>query len=273
MHVALALVGWLAGTALAQAAAPPAGSVYVALGSSFAAGPGVTTTVEGSPARCARSRDNYPHQLAALRGYRLVDASCSGATSRHLLGAWDELPPQLDALTADTALVTVTIGGNDLGYMGSLMAASRCAAQTSTQYCPGVVAPTDADYQAVAQRLRQVADEVRRRAPAARLLWVDYFTVLPAAGDCRAGPMRAAEATLLRGVATRLAQLTAAVAQDTGSQVLRLSQLTVDHHVCAADPWLNGFVRPPGDSPWAPYHPTLGGMTGAARALDALLGR
>lgn len=217
--------------------------------------------------------DNYPHQLARLRGYRLVDASCSGATSRHLLGAWEELPAQLDALTADTALVTVTIGGNDLGYMGSLMAASRCVQQAAAGPCPGVVAPADADYQEVAQRLRQVADEVRRRSPAARLVWVDYFTVLPADGECRAAPMAAAEAMLLRGVAARLAQLTAAVAQETRGELLRLSQLTADHHVCAAEPWLNGFARPPGDSPWAPYHPTLGGMTGAARALDALLGR
>jgi len=268
---------WCVGAVLActaaLAAAPPAGSVYVAMGSSFAAGPGVTTVAEGSPARCARSRDNYPHQLAQLRGYKLIDASCSGATSVHLLSAWNELPPQLDALPADAALVTVTIGGNDLAYMGSLMAASGCAARAQQGACAGVVAPADADYDAVAQRLRQIVGEVRRRAPKARLVFVDYFTVLPDGATCSAAPMSSADATLLRGVAARLAQLTAEVAQQGGADLLRLSQLTATHHVCAAEPWLNGFVRPAADSPWAPYHPTLQGMAGAARALDRLLGR
>ena len=257
----------------ALAAAPPSGSVYVAMGSSYAAGPGITTVVEGSPARCARSRDNYPHQLAQLRGYKLIDASCSGATTAHLLGNWNELAPQLDALTVDAALVTVTIGGNDLAYMGSLMAASGCAARGQQGSCAGVVTPTEADYQGVAARLRQILAEVRRRAPKARPVFVDYFTVLPEGATCTAAPMAAADATLLRDVAARLAALTAQVAQQGGAELLRLSQLTAAHHVCAAEPWLNGFVRPAGDSPWSPYHPTLQGMTGAARALDSLLER
>lgn len=265
---------WMvAACAVALAAAPPPGSIYVAMGSSFAAGPGITQVVEGSPPRCARSRDNYPHQLASLRGYTLVDASCSGATSHHLLGAWNELPPQLDALSADAALVTVTIGGNDLGYMGSLMAASGCATRAQQGGCAGVIMPAEADYEAVAQRLRQIVAQVHRRAPKARLVFVDYFTVLPEGATCSAAPMGAADATLLRAVAARLATLTAQVAQKGGAEVLRLSQVTATHHVCAAEPWLNGFVRPAGDSPWAPYHPTLQGMAGAAQALDGLLAR
>lgn len=50
-------------------------------------------------------------------GLNLVDVSCGGATTAHILGAWSELAPQIDAVTSDTKLVTVTIGGNDLNYV------------------------------------------------------------------------------------------------------------------------------------------------------------
>ena len=260
-----ALLAW------AAPAAPLArGDVYVALGSSYAAGPGIVPVVQGSPARCARSQLNYPHQLAQWRGLQLIDASCSGATTAHLLGPWNELPPQLDALTADARLVTVTIGGNDLAYMGSLMGASACAAAAP---CNAVKQPTEQDYAALGQRLARIAAEVHRRSPEAQLVFVDYFTVLPSQGGCAAAPLQAADASSLRAIAARLAQLTATAAREGGALLLPLAALSTDHGVCAAQPWLNGFQRPPGDVPFAAYHPTSAGMAAAASALDALLPR
>ena len=267
--------GFAAAVCVVLAWAAPAaplvrGDVYVALGSSYAAGPGIVPVVQGSPVRCARSQLNYPHQLAQLRDLQLIDASCSGATTAHLLGPWNELPPQLDALTADARLVTVTIGGNDLAYMGSLMAASACVADAP---CNAVKQPTEQDYAALGQRLARIAAEVHRRSPQAQLVFVDYFTVLPPQGGCTAAPLQAGDATALRGVAARLAQLTAAAAREGGALLLPLAALSADHGVCSAQPWLNGFQRPPGDVPFAAYHPTSAGMAAAARALDALLPR
>ena len=84
---------------LATAAVSAAATAqYVALGSSYAAGPGITPTVPGSPPRCARSAENYAHVLAQHRGLSLVDASCSGATTVDVLrGGQFGSPPQLDA--------------------------------------------------------------------------------------------------------------------------------------------------------------------------------
>ncbi len=54
---------------------------YVALGSSFAAGPGDVKRSEGSLALCFQSDANYPHLLARRYGLSLYDATCSGATT------------------------------------------------------------------------------------------------------------------------------------------------------------------------------------------------
>ena len=99
--VTLALGALYPFAALAQPASPPpAGSKYVAMGSSFAAGPGITTPDEGTPARCTRSKDNYARQLARRRGLKLTDVSCSGATTAHMAASQQTKngtnPPQLN---------------------------------------------------------------------------------------------------------------------------------------------------------------------------------
>ncbi|MEN9705771.1 MAG: hypothetical protein RLZZ393_1650 [Pseudomonadota bacterium] len=252
-----------------------AGDHYVAMGSSFAAGPGISTVEPGSPARCARSVDNYAHQLARRRGLSLTDATCSGATTAHLLGPWDELPPQLDALRADTRLVTVTVGGNDLGYMSGLMAASclGISAAAPGPNCRHAVEPDEAAYASVASRLQQIAAEVRRRSPQARLVFVDYATVLPASARCAAMPLSDEDTAISLATDARLRRLTAAVALENGATLLRAGDLTRDHHVCAADPWMNGYAKPDPAHPVAVYHPVKAGMTAVADALDRLLGR
>jgi hypothetical protein len=48
---------------------------YVALGSSFAAGPGIAPVVQKAALRSGR---NYPHQVAERLSLRLVDVTCTG---------------------------------------------------------------------------------------------------------------------------------------------------------------------------------------------------
>ena len=251
------------------------GAHYVAMGSSYAAGPGITPTVVDAPARCSRSNGNYAHQLARRRGLLLTDVSCSGATTAHVLGPWNELPAQLDALRVNTKLVTVTIGGNDLGYMGVLFGASCLGLQRAgagpQMTCSDVVLPTEQDYEGLAVRMRSIAKEVHRRSPDARLVFVDYVTVLPPMGHCDAAPMSDADADQARSVDARLRQITAQVALENGAELLDASAVTHGHDACAPDPWINGFPRP--DSPVlvVGFHPRLAGMKAVAHALDRLL--
>lgn len=272
----------LALNAANAAAAPksgiPSGSTYVALGSSFAAGPGITTLAADSPGRCGQSSDNYPRQLARALKLNLVDRSCGGATTVDVLkiGPLGQ-PPQVDGLTADARLVTVTIGGNDVRYMSGLSAAvCRNRADAFPEAARARTCSTPADFvldkafAATEEGLMAIAKEVRQRSPNARLVFVDYVTVLPSGPPCAAVAISAADADELRTRAERLARLTEKVAKATGADILKASDLTKGHDACAADPWVEGFVERQTSSqrPLASFHPRLAAMTAITAALD-----
>lgn len=81
----------------------------------MAAGPGIQPRTEGSPRAAGRSARNYPH---------LVGVTFSGATTAHVLtDSQRGAPPQVDALDGTETLVTVAIGGNDVGHVPMLFAA------------------------------------------------------------------------------------------------------------------------------------------------------
>jgi lysophospholipase L1-like esterase len=107
-----------------------AGSRYVAMGSSFAARRRIPSRVPGSPRRAGRSTGNYAHHVARALGLDLHDVTYSGATTSDILHrSAAGQPAQLDAVTPATRLVTITAGGNDVGYLPRLTLASlpgRC---------------------------------------------------------------------------------------------------------------------------------------------------
>ncbi|HEV2726681.1 MAG TPA: SGNH/GDSL hydrolase family protein, partial [Solirubrobacterales bacterium] len=99
---------------VAQAAAAPLR--YVALGDSYSAASGVLPPDLTAPPQCLRSIRNYPHAIAAATGAQLTDATCGAAeTGDFFEPQYSGVPPQLEAVTSDTELVTMTIGGNDSG--------------------------------------------------------------------------------------------------------------------------------------------------------------
>ncbi len=258
-------------TAPAQPAGPPAaGAKYVAMGSSFAAGPGITTSADEPATRCARSRDNYAHQIARRHDLKLTDVSCSGATTAHLLGPWNELKPQLDAVDGDTRLVTVTIGGNDVRLTTGLGAAACHTARAAGPCADLPASPTEAEWSELETRLGQIADQVHRRAPATRLVFVDYTSVLPPEGTCSALSLTAAQAEASRRINHRVVEITAKVARATGSGLVEASVLTAPHQACSAAPWANGYTSA-GDG--AAFHPRLAAHTAIAEALDRLIWR
>jgi lysophospholipase L1-like esterase len=254
-----------------------AGSHYVAMGSSFASGPGLqpASDTDAAARRCTRSSQNYAQQLASRLQLELTDVSCSGAKTSHVLGPWNELPPQVDALRADTRLVTLTIGGNDVGYIGGLASAScnalGLAAQLAGRPCSANVAPTEAAYVQTAAAMRAIVAEIQRRAPRARVVLVDYTRVLPAHGCCELTPLSDADADIGRAVAARLERITADVAHDTGAELLSAAQLSRGHDACSAEAWSDGYAKTTAGSARANYHPNLAGMTAIASALEQRL--
>lgn len=242
---------------------------YVALGSSMAAGPGVRPKAPDAPAASGRSAVNYPHLVAAQCGYDLVDVTFSGATTAHVLAeAQRDAPPQIEALDGSEALVTVTIGGNDAGYFAFLFAA--CVPRF-LRALP-VLGPIVRDRLDVAARedalavagesLVMVGREVRRRAPRARVLLVDYLTLLPPPG-APAPPMTADDADIGRHIGAMLERLTADAAEATGCELVRAGEASRAHHPWSAQPWTSCYGLPwPGRV--APLHPNASGMRAVA---------
>src|SRR3984957_20546701 len=98
---------------------------YVALGSSMAAGPGIRPSAAGAPFGAGRSARNYAHLVAERLKFDLIDVTFSGVTTAHVLaGRQRGAQPQIQALDGSEELVTITIGGNDVGYVPLLMAAT-----------------------------------------------------------------------------------------------------------------------------------------------------
>jgi lysophospholipase L1-like esterase len=238
---------------------------YVALGSSMAAGPGIRPQAPGAPFGSGRSARNYAHLVAERRDLNLVDVTFSGATTAHVLAERQRgARPQIDALDGSEDLVTITIGGNDVGYVPLLMAATL---PRPFRLLPTIGALFDRDAReraldGVGDSLCAIGTAVHRRAPRARAVFVDYLTLLPPDG-VPAPPLSAAEADLGRHVAARLEEATAAAAQATGCELVRAGEASRQHHGWSADPWAAGAGWP---LPWrpAPFHPNAAGMRAVA---------
>ena len=99
----------------------------MALGDSYAAGLDIPDQT-GATAGCGQSTSSYPFLVARSLRLKLTDMSCSSATIPSLSAAGARghgaNPAQLSALSATTALVTLGIGGNDVGWAGII---ARCA--------------------------------------------------------------------------------------------------------------------------------------------------
>jgi lysophospholipase L1-like esterase len=270
------VVPTLALITLVASAAAAGAAQYVALGSSYAAGPGIAPTVSGSPDRCARSAENYAHVLASKRGLSVVDVTCSGATTHDLLFAGQfGLPAQLDAVTPQTQWVTVTVGGNDVFYMANLIAMTCTAQSAAPQSAPGRCqvqpdAVVEARFRLLPDSLREVVTRVHLKSPQARVVFVTYFTVLPQQGTCSRVALTVEQADHMRAVAARLGDITRQVAKQTGSGLLDVAALSRSHDACTTDPWVFGARREAGES-IPPFHPNREAMREVGVALDAYM--
>jgi lysophospholipase L1-like esterase len=255
-------------------------SRYVALGSSMAAGPGIRPSADGAPFRAGRSARNYPHLVAEKLGHDLVDVTYSGATTANVLtDPQHGAPPQIDALDGSEDLVTVTIGGNDVGYVPSLMAAGLPRFVRSVPLLGGRVRemldPTARDRALVdvAESLKEVGRTLRQQSPRAKVLFVDYLTLLPPTGV--APPLSDVDVALGRHIADTLERLTGEAAADTGCEWVRAAEASREHHAWSERPWTmkpTKFGLPLPGRP-APLHPNAEGMRAVADLIVGIVGR
>jgi lysophospholipase L1-like esterase len=238
---------------------------YVALGDSYSAGP-LVTTVRSDPSGCVRSTDNYPAFLAGwleVESYR--DVTCSAADTSDLPGSQQvigggRVPPQLDALSDETDLVTLGIGGNDFGIFSSLVG---CAPGDAQACPPGLQQRLLRDASRVEARVAKAVRQISARAPEAEVLVVGYPQVLPAEDGCRAVPLPPGQLETAASVAQRLNDSLRGGAESAGATYVDLEAASEGHDVCAgAQAWINGPEMRLGVA--APFHPLLEGMRGVA---------
>lgn len=276
MQKALIGILALAPAGCAHVEAGPSGPVqYVAMGSSYAAGAGIGETKPGTPERCQRAANNYATLLAERLGFELNDQGCGGATTAHLLGNWDELPPQIDAVQADTDLVTITVGGNDLNYMGHVFGESCDPAvgftyKGKTRPCPSFELPTAADYAEVEQNLAAIGKEIHQRAPGSTVIFVQYVTLIPDT-NCPALQIPDEKLADIRAIGKGLAQATRNAAKASGALVLDVDRMSINHTACDAEPWSKAAPDPADTSPGAFWHPNAAGHAAIAEALAEFL--
>ena len=168
------------------------------------AGPGLPPqlapgTRPTAPSACLRSSDNYPSLTARALGLHLRDASCSGATTRDLTAPQGPgIPAQLSSLGSSTSLVSLGIGGNDLGFS---TIAENCVAVTPwgatrvgwscrSHYTAGGVDQLALAVQQVGAKVATALQEIRSRAPHARVFVIGYPDLLPRAGRDAGRPSR-----------------------------------------------------------------------------------
>lgn len=262
-----------------QAQAVNAGS-YVALGDSYTSAP-LVPDQDGIPAGCLRSSEDYPALVArALHTRSLTDVSCYGASTRNMTHPQDSLghgnPPQLSAVSAADSLVTVQVGGDDVGFSrilatcGALSLTDPFGSPCRDHYTAG---GTDQLAQAVSRTAPKVATvlrDVRARAPHARILLIGYPVILPASGSgCWPWvPIAHGDVPYLRSVEISLNAMLAAVAARAGAGYVDAYRGTVGHDACqpAGVKWVEGLIP---SSLAVPLHPNASGEKAVARLIVA----
>ncbi|MFC4517524.1 SGNH/GDSL hydrolase family protein [Streptomyces ehimensis] len=289
LRLALTALGAAAAVAAGTAATPataaeprPRVPRYVALGDSFTSGPSIPRQVN---ARCGRSDANYPsivrEELGIADRTSFTDASCGGATTDHM---WNRQgatgnDPQLDAISRDTSLVTLGIGGNDIGF-GEII--GRCIHPLGPvesiprdnpcqrYFTRNGVDELDKRVNETAPKVAAVLKAVHERAPHARVAVVGYPALL---GDdiegCRKS-VRIADGDIpyLRGTLRRLNAMLRKQATDRGDLYVNTNATTADHDAC--QPFEERFVEglyPRPSRPAVAFHPNAGGERAMAEAV------
>jgi lysophospholipase L1-like esterase len=263
------------GAPASQASSP---TKYVAMGDSYSAASGVLPPDPEAQPQCIRSTSNYPHLIAAQTGAELTDVTCGGAdTSDYFTSQSDGVPPQLDALAADTELVTMTIGGNDSGvFINSVVQCGIAGASTLGQGSPCKdrygSSFEDTVRNTTYPSLVNALQAVRDAAPNAQVAILSYPWILPRSGGCF-DKMAVAEGDVpyLRSLQTTLNDAVRRAAEATGATYVDLNEVAEGHDACQpmGVRWIEPVLQ--GTNPVI-VHPNALGEQAMAKQAMAVLG-
>lgn len=249
--VLAAALSLAAGTGLFTAQADAATVRYVALGDSYSSGDGAGDYSGGN---CLRSAHAYAELWAAAHAHESFDfTACSGATTT------DVKNDQLGPLNADTTLVSITIGGNDVGFADIMQ---TCVLQSNSA-CLDAVDTAKAEVRdELPAKLDSTFSAIDAKAPSARVVVLDYPHLYKIVSFCVG--LSNTKRTALNDGADALDEAIAAATSRAGFTFADVRPVFAGHELCSGDGWLHSVTLPIEES----YHPTATGQ--ASGYLPAL---
>jgi len=274
VSAAIAALSLVTTSSVAQAADPLS---YVALGDSYSAASGVLPTDPTASLLCLRSSRNYPHVIAAATSARFVDVTCGAAETKHFTTSqYPGVPPQVDAVGADTDLITMTIGGNDSSvFIGAILACGSAGILTlgHGSPCKDLYGSSFEDtvrnstYPALVNALKAV----RAKAPGADVAILGYPWIVPATGGCFTKmPIATGDVPYVRSLQATLNDAVKRAAAATGATYVDFSQVSNGHDACQASGvrWIEPVLQ--GTNPVVVHPNALGEANMAARTMAVL---
>jgi GDSL-like Lipase/Acylhydrolase family len=269
--VVIGLLGAI-GAAAANAA------TYTSLGDSYAAGP-LIPNQSLNPLGCLRSDHNYAHLTASAKGLTLTDVSCSGATTADMTAPQNvepgPNPPQFNGLSAGTNIVSVTIGGNDIGFteiLENCITLNPFSSPCKEQYDPGGHDQLVERIANAAPKVGAVIAGIHSHSPNARVFVVNYPDILPSGSGCwPTVPLSFSDVPYLHATEERLNSMLATEASLNGATLVNWYGASVGHDACkgSSTRWVEPLIP---SELTAPVHPNKAGMAGAAAVLEAAIG-
>jgi hypothetical protein len=266
----------LAALVLALGASAARAANYVALGDSYAAGPLIPNPL--LPLGCLKSSNNYAHLAAPGIGLSLRDATCSGAKTNHMTEPQNvepdgPNPPQLNSLNGETTVVSLTIGGNDIGFSEvaeSCITVNPFSHPCLDKYDSGGVDQLKARIEATAPKVAAVLQGIHARSPSAKIYVLNYPAIFPETGlGCWPQmPIGFSDVSYLRSTEQRLNSMLATQAAANGATLVNWYGASIGHDACkgSSTRWVEPLVP---TNAAAPIHPNKAGMVGGANALLA----
>lgn len=222
---------------------------YVALGDSYASGVGADSYISSSGS-CLRSTNAYSALWAAAKSPTSYNSvACSGATTASVTSS------QLSALSTSTTLVSITVGGNDVGF-ANIMA--TCALQGTSACVAAVQAAEDYASTTLPGKLDTLYAQIKAKSPSARVVVVGY-PVFYQLGTICIGLSSTSHTKINEGI-NLLDEVIKSAAGRAGFVFGDVRSIFVGHQLCSyGTKWLHAlnFL-----DLTVSYHPTAAGQSG-----------
>ncbi|RFS85228.1 SGNH/GDSL hydrolase family protein [Actinomadura spongiicola] len=253
---------------------------YVALGDSYSAGLGAEATVaDKNPLdRCHRTSKAYYHEVS--RAFRFAEGSafwaCSGATIPDFLKGRGGEPAQFGRIGPGTSLVTLSIGGNDVGFSRVL---AGCVIKLPwSRSCIRQGEDVAERMAVLRQSLADLIGQINARAPRARVILMGYPKAFSEVDGVDGDNITVADQRWLNARAYDLGRLIRQSAEEADARIAaRRGQGSVEfvdaysafagHEVGSGNAYMNGLLvnLPALAAEPRSYHPTIAGQQALAR--------